>query len=129
MKSIISVIMTVTLLLSALTACGTSRMARVEEASATPSPMVNNTQRPDTKGANSRTGTGSGSAVNGANDDTGVGGAVGNAVGSVGNAVGDVVGGVGSAIEDAGNAMGDMANGRVTDNDGVIGNERSGARR
>lgn len=128
MKSIISVIMTAALFLSALTACGTSRTGRVEEARVTPSPAVTETQRPASTtapGNTDRNGT-VGDAIGDAARDTGD--AVGDVVGGVGNAVGNAVEGVGDAVNDMVDGARD-GDGRVTDNDGVIGNERNSGKR
>lgn len=137
MKSIISVIMTAVLLLSVLTACGTNRTGNVEEARVTPGSTAQATNRPAATNSPSATNTPGGTdrdnTVGGAVED--VGDAAGSVVGGAANAVGDVVGGVGNAVGDAangvGNAVNDMtddtrtgAEGRVRDNDGVIGNER-----
>ncbi|MGM9615629.1 MAG: hypothetical protein ACI3W7_08920 [Oscillospiraceae bacterium] len=141
MKSIISVIMTAVLLLSVLTACGTNRTGNVEEARVTPGTAAQATNSPSATNRPSATNTPGttdrdntvGGAVGDAVED--VGDAAGSVVGGAANAVGDVVGGVGNAVDDAakgvGNAVNDMtddtrtgAEGRVNDNDGVIGNER-----
>lgn len=126
MKSIISVIMTAALFLSALTACGTSRTGRVEEARVTPSPAVTETQRPAATTAPNGTDRDRNDTVGGAIGDAarGAGDAVGDVVGGVGNAVGNAVEGVGDAVGDMADSVRNGADGRVTDNDGVIGNER-----
>ena len=126
MKSIISVIMTATLLLSALTACASNRTGRVEEARTTPSTGVTATERPastmrpetEERDRNAGMEDGLGDAGQAAGD------AVGDVVGGVGNAMGDAVEGVGDAVDDMVDDMKD-GDGRVTDNDGVLGNERA----
>ena len=100
MKSIISVIMSAVLLLSALTACArTNTSSRVEEARVTPESSF--TTAPAT--------------TPGAAMDGDFGRSVGNAMDNAGNAAGDVVGGVGDAVGDVvggvGNAVNDMTNG------------------
>lgn len=128
MKTIISIIMTAALLLSALTGCASSRNTMRDEARVNPTtaPAPTATARPAATAAPGdnaaeRTGSVIGNAADRA------GSAVGNAAQNAGDAAGDVVEGigdtVGEAARDAGNAVNelvdDMAqpeNGRVTDN-------------
>lgn len=133
MRSIISVIMTAAVLLSVLTACGTSRKASGEEARAVPTQTAaaQQTTRP-AQSAVPQAGLTPDRADNAAQD---IGDAAGNAAERVGNAAGNIVEGVGDAVGDAargaGNAvnelvddMGDTDNGRVTDSDGRLENDR-----
>ena len=120
MKSILSVVLTAVLMLSALTACGANRMAsRTEEARVTPSPTTQSTERPMTTNMPNAT-----SKPSAGKDDNALGEGLGNAARDAGNAVGNAVEGAGEAMGDMVDDMRDGMDGHVTDQDGVIGNER-----
>lgn len=107
MKSIISLIMTAVLLLSALTACGrTNTRSRVEEARVTPETGVTATSRPAATAAPMPKNTDGGVI-----EDDRTEGALGKAMDDAGDAVGDVVGGVGNAVGNAVSGVGDAIGG------------------
>lgn len=113
MKSIISVLASAVLLLSLLTACGTSARTRMDEARTTP----NNATVMPAATANANNAAANGTANNAANK---AGNTVGNAARDagdvVGNAVEDVGNTVGNAAKGAGNAVDDLFNGTDTNN-------------
>lgn len=111
MKSILSMLVTAALLLSALTACAqksgknTTAETRVTPAvtvTATPRPAATATPKPIDDGSD-------GSAVNDTIRDAGR--AVGDVVGGAGDAVGSAVNGVSDAIDDAANGIRDGMSG------------------
>lgn len=122
MRSIISMIMTAALLLSALSACGRSNTGtRAEEARVTPNAAVAETSRPAvtaTPGAKTD------------RDNGAVGNAIGDAAENAGDAIGDVVGGVGNAVGNAvgavGTEMDDMVDDTVDDTRGATGTTGTG---
>ena len=134
MKSILSVIMTAALLLSALTACAARSGSSRVETRATSMPAATSTPAPAATPDTAAQPAGERNVVG--NTARTAGNAVGDVVQGAGNAVGDVVQGAGNAVRDAGDAVGDMADdaaraaerpadgGRVNDTDGVIGNGR-----
>ncbi len=132
MKTILSMIMTAAILLSALTACAArGSKNRVEEARVTPTAAPSATLAPGTAAAEK----------DGKTHDNSLGDAIGDAARDAGNAAGRVAEGagnaVGNAVQGVGNAVDDMADdaanaadrannggGKVNDTDGKIGNGR-----
>ena len=115
MRSILSVLLAGILLMTGLSACGSSRSGRVEEARVTPVPPAAATVRPTPTARPETAGEALGDAAENAGD------AVGGAVENAGDAAGDMITGAGEAMNDM--IDGDDGDGRVTDGDGRIGDE------
>lgn len=102
MRSVISVIMTAALLLSALSACARGSAGTVETR-VTPKPNVTATARPAATEAPDKTDRG----------DT-AGGRIGDAARDAGDAMGDMVEGVGDAVNDVTNGVDSALSGTDT---------------